>query len=110
MFRKHHLHHIPIVEGKKLVGMISSTDLAHYIHDYHRNEKEVEQDAKRLQNTHVGDIMITGLGKLEPDDRINVAIEVFKINLFHALPVVENGDLVGILTTHDFFKIMSEES
>ena len=53
--------------------------------------------------------MTTGLAKLEPDDRINVALDVFCVNLFHALPVVKDNELVGILTPFDIIKTLAEE-
>jgi CBS domain-containing protein len=63
----------------------------------------------RLERTKSSELMITKLAKLEPDDRINVAIEVFCKNMFHALPVVENGELVGIVTPFDILKILQVE-
>jgi acetoin utilization protein AcuB len=65
-------------------------------------------DAK-LENTKAQDIMTKGMGKVEPDDRINVALEVFSRNWFHALPVVQNDELVGILTTQDIIRAILEE-
>jgi acetoin utilization protein AcuB len=53
--------------------------------------------------------MTTRLGKVAPDDRINVALEIFIINRFHALPVVEDGDLVGIITPFDIMKALADE-
>jgi CBS domain-containing protein len=38
-----------------------------------------------------------------------VALEVFKENLFHALPVVEEGNLVGIITTYDIISRLADE-
>jgi acetoin utilization protein AcuB len=48
--------------------------------------------------------MTKGLAVLSPDDRINVAIEVFKENILHAIPIVKDGELIGLLTTHDIIK------
>jgi predicted transcriptional regulator len=38
-----------------------------------------------------------------------VAIEVFCKNLFHALPVVQNDELVGMVTTFDILKMVQAE-
>ncbi|MBK8111938.1 MAG: CBS domain-containing protein [Saprospiraceae bacterium] len=64
----------------------------------------------KLNNYKVKSIMIKGLGKLDVDDRINVALDVFKKNLFHALPVLENDRIVGIITTHDIIKNLAEDN
>jgi acetoin utilization protein AcuB len=55
------------------------------------------------------DIMTRKLAKVSPEDRLNVVIEVFSKNLFHALPVVEDGKVVGIITTHDIIKILAAQ-
>jgi len=46
---------------------------------------------------------------LDPNDRINVALEIFMVNRFHAIPVVENDELIGILTTYDIIKALATE-
>jgi acetoin utilization protein AcuB len=62
-----------------------------------------------MERTQVKEIMVKRLGKVAPDDRINVALEVFMINRFHALPVVEDGELVGILTPFDIMAALSKQ-
>ena len=64
----------------------------------------------RLNNYNAEVIMTRGVGKLEPTDRINVALDIFSKNLFRALPVVENDKLVGIGTTFDIIKTINEET
>ena len=38
---------------------------------------------------------------LDMEDTVGLAADIFMANKFHALPVVENNQLVGIVTTHD---------
>jgi CBS domain-containing protein len=50
----------------------------------------------------VGEIMEKKVAQLNPNDSALVAIGIFRENLFHALPIVnESNVLVGILTTYD---------
>lgn len=42
--------------------------------------------------------------QLDPDDSIGLAIDIFLANKFHALPIVEDGALLGIVTTHDLLE------
>lgn len=51
--------------------------------------------------------MVTRLGKLEPDDRIEVAIDVFLTNYFHCLPVVQKDELLGLVTPYDILRYIS---
>jgi len=47
------------------------------------------------------DIMTAAPLFLDPDDTVGLALDIFLANKFHALPVVEDNILMGILTTHD---------
>jgi acetoin utilization protein AcuB len=39
--------------------------------------------------------------QLSPDDTVGLAADIFLANKFHALPIVDDGQLVGIVTAHD---------
>jgi CBS domain-containing protein len=87
------IHHVPVVEGKKMVGLITTYDLF-----------KLNVDHKDYPRTKVANVMTKRLAFLEPSDKVGTAAEVFMEHLFHALPVVENGELVGIVTTFDVLK------
>ena len=63
----------------------------------------------RLKNYCAEDIMTSGIAKLTSTDRIAVALEIFKENLFHAIPIVDENELVGIITTYDIIKALAEK-
>lgn len=109
LFDKHHIHHLPVVRFREIVGIISKTDFTHFTGGLSHHERDLERNQHRLEKAKAEDIMTRGLGKVEPDDRINVVLEVFTKNLFHALPVVENGELVGMVTTFDVIRALSED-
>lgn len=44
---------------------------------------------------------------ISPDSPVEEANRIFLENLMHALPVVENGNLVGIVTTHNLLSYYS---
>ena len=83
-------HHIPVTEGKRLVGIVTSFDLM----------KKNPDD-----QSSVRDLMTTSVATLRPSESIGAAAQIFLKNLFHGLPIVDDdGDLVGIVTTHDILK------
>ncbi len=94
LFRANRIHHLPVVEGKKLVGILTTYDLF-----------KLEKSLKEYSETIVKDVMTTKLATLEPTARVGSAVLLFIENLFHAVPIVEsNGDLVGIISTLDVMK------
>jgi CBS domain-containing protein len=97
LFRKHEIHHLPVVSPEGLlVGILSQSDF-------------LKLAGHSLANRTAEEIMTTHLAKLEPDDDIRTATSVFALNKFHALPVVENGKIVGMLTTLDLIRFLDKE-
>ena len=110
IFEKNKIHHIPVVHQKKMMGLISKTDFVYFLRGFNRNEEDHFVNEARLRAYKAEDIMTKGLATLSPNDRINVALEIFMENRFHAVPVVEeNGELVGIMTTFDIIKALATE-
>ena len=107
IFDEKKIHHIPVVKGKKMVGIISKQDFLYFLHGFTNTGKVMGIEA--LESATCEKIMTTGLAKLESTSRINVALEVFKENLFHALPVDDGEDLVGIITTYDIISRLADE-
>lgn len=87
------IHHVPVVEDGKLVGLVSIDDLF-----------KLNINHSEYINTSVSSVMTKKLAKVESSDKIGTAAEVFMEHLFHALPVVDDGVLVGIVTSFDILK------
>jgi predicted transcriptional regulator len=110
IFRLYNIHHIPVVFEGVLVGLLSKSDFSFFTRAFaDENYDEILLDVK-LQNYKVKSIMTTGLGKLEADDRINVALEIFKQNFIHALPVVEGDRIIGMVTTLDIIQHLAKDN
>jgi CBS domain-containing protein len=87
------IHHVPVVDGKKLVGIITTGDLLWL-------DKKFEDYDK----INVSDVMTRKIATLEPDDKVGSAAEVLLEHLFHCVPITKDGELVGIITSHDIMK------
>lgn len=89
-----HIHHIPIVEGKKLVGMVTSWDIF-------KLGKSVEEYA----GIKVGEVMTRKVATLEPDQHLGAVADVLTRHLFHAVPIVnDKQELLGIVTSTDIIR------
>lgn len=109
IFDEHNIHHIPVVRYKQIVGIISKTDFSYFLWGYTNNEMTDSLTNNRLKTWEAEDIMSTKLATLESTDAIRTALEVFKMNRFHALPVVDNNELVGILTPLDIVLALADQ-
>ena len=109
LFKKEKVHHLLVTEGEKLIGIVSKSDYLFFKRGYNNDPIDDEYDLYRLKVHTVSEIMTTGIAKLDVNDRINVALEIFKENLFHAIPITDNGRLVGIVTTFDLIKRLADD-
>lgn len=110
IFSENKIHHLPVTEDGKMVGIISKSDFLLFKRGFVDFSIEAKYDLFKLKTHTAGEIMTKGLAKLEPTDKINVAIEVFSKNILHALPVIDEGNLVGIITTHDIISHLAKDN
>ena len=104
------IHHIPVVAGDKLVGIIAQSDLKHFYRGMQKSDYDKMLENSRLNNYTAKDIMTTGLSTLSSDHRIAAAINLFKQNKYHAIPIVDNESLVGLVTSFDIISALADES
>lgn len=90
LFRAKRIHHLPVVDGTRLVGLITTSDLF-WLNRPFSDYTEIK----------VKEVMTTKLATIEANSKIGTAAEIFLEHLFHAIPIVDDGDLVGIVTTFD---------
>jgi acetoin utilization protein AcuB len=104
------IHHVPVVNFNKIVGLISKSDLLHFLKGMNYNSYQDLMNDVRLKNYIAEEIMTEDLECLQPEDSIEKAIELFQKNRFHAIPIVKDDhSLVGILTTFDIINMMVEK-
>ena len=100
-FTESGVHHLPVTESERLVGILSWTDLMRISFGDAFGQSDVGVDAT-LDHTHkLEDIMNPEPVTIAADAPIREAARMLGDASFHALPVVENDKLVGIVTTQD---------
>lgn len=109
IFENNNIHHIPIVRHLEIVGIISKSDFLNYLHGFRHNKTDDLLEAARLSAWKAEEIMTEKLAKVEHTDPIRIALEVFKLNRFHAIPVMDEEQLVGIVTTYDIIDAIASE-
>lgn len=112
IFKTHNIHHIPIIEEDKVIGIISSTDYLKLLHGFtlFKTHKSEEYNDAIMRSLLVKEVMTKQVATINPEDTVEIAAGFFRENLFHALPVVDaNGSLVGIITTFDLINYAFNE-
>lgn len=96
-------HHVPIVEGNKTVGMISSRDLVDVARDRHVDRLT----PGALAHEVAGDVMSTRLKTVYVDQPVDIAIERIGRGDIHALVVLDHDDaMAGIVTHNDLLRYL----
>jgi len=88
------IHHLPVVEGDRLVGIVSSSDLLK-LH-------LLDNTMALFTRATVDQIMETNVTVLGKNSTLREAVEKLSMGNFHALPVVDRKRrLLGIVTSTD---------
>ena len=104
LFETHNVHHIPVCDEHNVVGMISTTDLNKIMHHFTlfkvKNADAVNKSV--LRSLLAKEVMSHPVASIRASSTVSSAAAIFRENLFHALPVLDDsGKLVGILTQYD---------
>jgi CBS domain-containing protein len=123
---------MPVVErGGKLIGIVSRSDvvrqlclersLGEAMADAYRDQTDASfvtasQKAiggaigSRMERLKVRDVMIQDVVTVPPETPVTKAAQLLIERRIHRLPVVDNGKLVGIVSSLDFTRIVAEAS
>ena len=113
-----HFNGLPVVEGDKLVGMLTQSDiismdkkvkspgfflmLGGYIPV--QIPGQLSRDLQRMAATTVGEIMSPDPFTITPQTTTEEIADIIVEKRYYSLPVVENGKLVGIVGMEDMLK------
>ena len=109
LFKKHNIRHIPVVNGDAIVGMLSYTDLLRISFVDAAFDDEEVVDSTVYNMFTVQQVMAKNLVKVDSETTIKEVAEILAKKEFHALPVVANDVLVGIVTTTDLIKYLLDQ-
>ena len=107
LFDTHKIHHILILNGQELAGVITDRDLYKHLSPYIATHKETQRDSALL-NKKVHLIMNRDLITTNEHCSLNEAVLLFHQHHISCLPVINNEyQPIGIISWRDIIKIVA---
>lgn len=106
IFRENYIHHIPVVKGKRPVGIISTHDIFKLIFDTGSTDERM-LDVLLDHTYKLKDVMTDKLVVLADSATVKDAAKILSDSSIHSVLIVDNkGDLSGIITTTDLVRFL----
>ena len=107
--KRYSFRHLPVVDGGRLVGLISHRDLLRFTASaLDPSLARDERDHRLKEKTFIRQAMTKDVQTVSPDDPVVVATHKLLGGRFGCLPVVDrDGTLVGIVSEQDLLKLLA---
>jgi acetoin utilization protein AcuB len=108
LMRDHRIRHVPVVDGEKLVGIVSDRDIRSALPSRHALQQGWASLGESLLSAPVSHVMSVMPITIAPDASIREAAQVMCREKVGALPVVDHEKLVGIISAEDVLWAVAE--
>jgi len=109
MLEKEGVHHLPIVEGDHLVGILTSNDFLRVSFGEFGNQDSRNLDAILDHTYKLSELMNANPVTVDAQKTVREAATTLAGSNFHSLPVVNDSKLVGIVTSSDLINYLLEQ-
>lgn len=109
ILEEYNIHHIPVTEGTRLVGIISTVDLLRVSFGDFGNQDSRTLDTMLDHSFTIADLMSPDPVTIGARDPIRDAAQLLSTGRFHSLPVVDDDALVGIVTSSDLIRYLLDQ-
>ena len=106
IFRENMIHHIPVLDGKKPIGIISTNDIFKLIYNIGKQDKRMI-DAMLDHNFSIADAMSKDLITLSVSSTIKDVASILQFSTIHSVIITNHaGEFEGIVTSTDLIKFL----
>ncbi|MCA9085316.1 MAG: CBS domain-containing protein [Planctomycetaceae bacterium] len=109
LFEESKIHHLPVVDGAKLVGILTWSDFLRVSFGEFGNQDARNLDAVLDHTYKLADVMHAEPVTIPVNGTVRDAAQTLSTHGFHSLPVVENGELRGLVTSTDLIRYLLEQ-
>ena len=107
LLQAHQIRHLPVVQGKRLVGIITDRDLRQQLPSSLDAPEELERLRARSTRVKVSEVMTRQVFSVTPETGAHRAARLMVKHRIGCLPVLRGSNLVGIVTTIDLLQAMA---
>lgn len=101
IFEEEGFRHLPVMGNDGLVGIITHTDLMRVTYGAHIAEADFEVNNLILESTTVAEAMSKNVRTIDTSSYLKEAARIMKTYKVGCVPVVDDGQLLGLVTTTD---------
>ena len=109
LFKGQNIRHIPVVSGQQIIGMLSYTDLLRISFADAVTADGSAVDTSVYHMFSIEQVMAKNLTSVTSNTTIKETAEILAEREFHAIPVVDDSKLVGIVTTTDLIQFLLDQ-
>ncbi|MCA9034390.1 MAG: CBS domain-containing protein [Planctomycetaceae bacterium] len=109
LFEEKQIHHLPVVSGTELVGILSWSDFLRVSFGEFGNQDARGLDTVLDHTYKLADVMQKSPVSIASSSTVRDAAQLLSTSSFHSLPVVDGTQLVGLVTSTDLIRYLVEQ-
>lgn len=107
IFQEYDIHHIPVVVMNKIVGILSQGDIL-YLENVANNSFDKFIIDKKFELNTIDAVMTKDPICADINSRIMDVLDIILYRRINAVPIVDNDELVGLVTSIDLLSLMKD--
>lgn len=109
LFEGSSIHHLPVVRGTELVGLLTWSDLLRISFGEFGNQDARSLDTLLDHTYKLADVMQSSPLTMPHTGTVRDAAQILVTHSFHSIPVVDGKKLVGLVTSTDLIRYLIEQ-
>ncbi|HQX49204.1 MAG TPA: CBS domain-containing protein [Planctomycetaceae bacterium] len=109
LFELSGIHHLPVLSGTELVGLLTWSDFLRISFGEFGNQDVRSLDAMLDHTYQLKDVMKPDPITMPVSGTVRDAAQILSTSSFHSVPIVDGKNLAGIVTSTDLIRYLIEQ-